>query len=783
MPLRFPARRAPRHRAPRRLVIGGLASLVVIGVVVGSASSLLAPGAAHAATANPVAALHNFTVVVDDDAALGLGGGGEIEGSLAAGGDVSFRTYNLAGPSDGSPLPAVDGPDVQLFSGGTLDIPAAATKLDVNAGYAKISDTTGLAISEGTRLGSPGVGGYLLKQNGPGPQNSISSPASATYSATSYTATAGAFDTAFPASTFAELSATSAALAALGAEDGVHVVTSPAPASEITVTLVPGVVNVWNIGSGYFSGINAVNFTGAAPSATTPLVINVDDAAGTSLRTARFNGGANWFANFVLWNFAGWSELTLASGGSEMAGTVLAPQAALEFARSVVFEGTIVSRSIAITGSAEIHHRSFLPEIPVTPGSATGSFSFGTTACDDTAGSYSLGAAENASYTVVVDGGTPATGLGAGTHSVPFGSTVSITIVPDAGYELAPGVTATGSRTFTAPAPCAVPEPAEVAGAWTVTDQCAVPSNQLVVSAVPGVVYAWTTHPDASKVGTKFSSFTANDLRGEYAFSIAAESSDFELTGPASSGELTFYLPLTCGPLDPTASPETCDAQSTTGEVVDGSINVLHVAGVQFSIATDAAGTDATPVGSPADSGWASYDRPAGTYWVFAEPVDPNLVIDPDEAGPWKLTVELPADFCLPTLAFLPADASGADESCTAEGVAAGTITVAEFPGVRYRIDGEVVTQTTTAVAPGSHLVTAEAVASTDTIESPGRWVIDVADLDESDCELETLSLTGTDGVAWAAALAGGGTLLGIGVLVGVAILRRPATGPRHRLG
>jgi hypothetical protein len=315
---------------------------------VGATLSLLAVSApAHAAS--PTSPLHGFTVVTEGD--LTFGNAGEIEGSAAAGGDVAFGTYDLIGNTDGSPMPTVAGTATQLLVGGTVTT-SSGNKLDVNTAAAKVTDTSGMTVSADGRL-QRGSGGAYVKGTG---QSTLAS----------YTAGAGDFAAAFPASTFSDLTSQSAALAGLTAGPTVNVVTSPSPSSEITVTLVAGRINVWNVTSTYFSGINAVNFGTVKPSAITPLVINVSDSTGSSLTTARFNGDSHWFAPYVMWNFSGWTGLTLASGGSEMAGTVLAPTAAVSYQRTVLFSGQIVAKSLVINGSAEIHNFGFVPDLPTS---------------------------------------------------------------------------------------------------------------------------------------------------------------------------------------------------------------------------------------------------------------------------------------------------------------------------------------------------------------------------------------------------------------------------------
>ncbi len=106
---------------------------------------------AAAAGTNPLGPLKGFTVVTQGDATFG--NSGEIEGSLAVGGNLAFQQYNLAPNQDGSALPIVDGQsNVGLFVGGTVTFPGNG-KFDINGGgVARITGTSGMSVSADQRL-------------------------------------------------------------------------------------------------------------------------------------------------------------------------------------------------------------------------------------------------------------------------------------------------------------------------------------------------------------------------------------------------------------------------------------------------------------------------------------------------------------------------------------------------------------------------------------------------------------------------------------------------------
>ncbi len=218
-------------------------------------------------------------------------------------------------------------------------------------------------------------------------------------------------------------------------------------------------------------------------------------------------------------------------------------------------------------------------------------------------------------------------------------------------------------------------------------------------------------------------------------------------------------------PLDPFASPEVCDPQST-GKL-DGSITVVHVAGVQWFIGTKADGSDKVAVGDDTTVGNVTYAYPAGSYFVFAEAVDPNITIKPGHTV-FPLTVDFPSQLC--TLGFFDPSATAAPAVCNAAGDDRGTITVDLMPGVTYAFQGGAkITTATTKVAPGTYTVVATPDDPRSAL-SQDTWVLAVAAPSFLLCDLETLALTGqSSGGLWIAAL----ILLQAGLaLVGIRFVR-----------
>ena len=343
-----------------RVIAGGSA---VLAVAIGSAVAAAAASGSPACL-DPLAETHNFTVVVEDNAALGsTGAGGEIEGSLAAGGNVSFGLYNFLDNTDGSALPTIGSPATQLLVGGTVDY-SSGQKLDLNAGFGKVTDTSGLSVTADGRLTLDDANRYVKSQVAPA-QTSVSD----------YTAAAGTFSEAFPADYFDRLRTLSAQYAALTEGGGTAMVTATG-SGDVHLVLQEGKTNVWNVGAAELSSNTSVTFDGVTPSAATRLVINVIPDGSTDVGGLKFNGDPvsdRYFAPWIVWNFNGWENLRLV-GSTEMSGMLLAPDAALDYNRNNPLRGQIIAQSINITGAGEIHHWSYEaapcttePEVTVTP--------------------------------------------------------------------------------------------------------------------------------------------------------------------------------------------------------------------------------------------------------------------------------------------------------------------------------------------------------------------------------------------------------------------------------
>jgi choice-of-anchor A domain-containing protein len=307
----------------------------------------------------------------------------------------------------------------------------------------------------------------------------------------------------------------------------------------------------------------------------------------------------------------------------------------------------------------------------------------------------------------------------------------------------AAGFTNTGKSSFTGTVP-AIDCDSENYVEPTVTPQTCdtdlggVKNGSLLFALNPDLAYkldgTLVTTALVSNVAAGPHTITVIPAAGHY---IAGGIDTFTVTVPAAVDCDGVYTT----PLDPFADPEVCDPFSDTADVLNGSITVVHVAGIQWYIGTEADGADKVAVGTPATVGSVRYAYPAGDYFVFAESKDASITIKPGHTT-WPLTVKVPNPTCIPTLGLFEANATATGAVCDAFGDSKGTITILPTPGVSYAIKGgPALTSTTTKVAPGTYTVLATLNVPGGTL-SADSWVLTVASTSVL-CDLETLAFTG----------------------------------------
>jgi len=693
---------------------------------------------AAAASINPFASLHNFTVVTEGDATLGSSG--EFEGSLAAGGNVSYGQYNLNANKDGSALPqGVDGNDVQLFVGGTVNI--GSGKFDVNAGWTRITNTAGLTITNSVRLSKPGQSGYVLTQGGH-VQDTVAGNAQ-----DSYTATPGAYASAFPASTFSTLDSYSDGYAALTASPDVVLVGPATNNGELHLSLTAGKTNVWNVASTIFTGATALNFDGGvAPNATTRLIINVSDANSGNLNAIRFNGGD--YAPYVLWNFDNWTTLHV-QGSAKFSGSILAPLAALTYSNGSDFNGQIAAKTFTIDVASEIHHFSYNQELPKAD-TVAGSWQT-TGACDAPSNSLVVQAVAGVKYIWTA-------GPNSGTFSSYSGTALlgtyafSVSVTDANLYTL--GGPASFSTTFTAPTGC-TPPPCIAASNVSYTYVAATNSGTVTVANPAGSSGKLCNGFWVTAVSWKYAGNGVWPQNLDQNNPMPENNGSFFVDEP---GTYNYGAAVSCGQGDIYAS---YDAQPVPTAYLNGPHNpyaehFLHdmgFSGQRPTYTQSPAGCNkvspvapvATPITACGTQGSLTYGPTTGVVY--------SLTVGNGISGLWEVTATPAPNFFFAgaqavkftgdlgthtdcTLATKPILTPPVCDTTTGL-VTSAYVTIPSTSGVSYRIDGtKYPAGTKVDLGVGPHTGTAETEAGwTNTGDS--SWNLDVAPLADCDDPVE----------------------------------------------
>lgn len=399
--------RPPHTHSLRRAAV---ATAAAVGLLLTSATLATSAGAAPLRSAsspiangNPLEGTSDFTVLSFGDLELG---NHEIEGSVAAGGDVSVSSgpfniiHSAAGSSD-YVLPTLNGAPVRLVAGGTFDSAASGTqRIQVSSGGARLPAQQGqIRLGSTATVSVSGRGaGVCVQQVGVSDCSVPALEQSAFAQSVSSVTDASAYSTLVSSDDENALIQWSAAIAG-GQLVNTHEVAWPAdlsnPMNGIAVTLVPNTVNVLNVAPGDLPATAwKLAFAGAVPSADTTFIINIVGAGdGAVVHLPMETIGAysapgsstnNAFARYMLWNIdqsAGHSVKL--DGDGIVPGSVLAPRSVLETGPSkTLIEGQVVGADLRLRHSGEVHHYSFLGELELAS-VVRGGFSIAKTVAGD----------------------------------------------------------------------------------------------------------------------------------------------------------------------------------------------------------------------------------------------------------------------------------------------------------------------------------------------------------------------------------------------------------------
>ena len=334
-------------RSVRALAAG--AGVLVVLAFVTLAPWLSPASAAPVGPVNPLAPAQGFNVMTEADATLVTN---ETEGPIAVGGNLHIGgTYQVALVSAGSYVAPGDTLPTGLLINGAVSwassAPGSILRV-VNAnGLVKIGDSTGTFVRNLDNNSVPANTRVLpaddynalphIEVNNQQSTVSVTTPAGLNFAAA-----------------FASFRQSSTALAAcantvvLTDAAGTPLPSPIPPGTDAVVGLQPNVTNVLNLSAADYNNIATLTFP-TRPTATSPLLINVDTAAvaNTFVMTApNFGGLAATDASFVLVNIPTATTLSESTGAATVA-TILAPNASYTDTNPSNVEGQVVTRSFS----------------------------------------------------------------------------------------------------------------------------------------------------------------------------------------------------------------------------------------------------------------------------------------------------------------------------------------------------------------------------------------------------------------------------------------------------
>lgn len=384
------------------MAVLGAAGVVAVAALATAATVPTAQAAP--VTIDPLESALGYNAFIEGDTTLTSH---ESEGPIATGGDLTIGgTYNVAIHTTGT---FVDGDDAQpsaLVVGGRLRYgqnPSIGNILRVlNQGYVKIGDLTGTTVRN-TDANNASVNTHLVAAGAaydstPRAELTVQQPLDSVGPTSPIDFDAAFADFRSKASQLAECENTVTMRDPSGAAVAKGEV---APGQQIRISLESGTTNVLDVTGEDLNNMANLTFLNP-PTADTPLLINVDTSGtGGALDwdVATQAGISGTQAPYILWNWAGTTELNIVSGDT-VEGTVYAPDAVFSDTSPANIEGQIIAKQATLGDlgqeGGEIHHFPFAAEltceIDVAPSESpsTGDTSptggDGTTGTDNTTG-------------------------------------------------------------------------------------------------------------------------------------------------------------------------------------------------------------------------------------------------------------------------------------------------------------------------------------------------------------------------------------------------------------
>lgn len=316
---------------------------------------------------NPLATVDQFNIITEGNLSITAG---DIEGAIAVGGNLNVlgnSQHTSANATGGISFATIGGVKYALVVGGGLTGVNGGNifKVDGKAGatddhfirFGVLSPNTADASSGGIDIGNSvtnNLNRYVRV-------NSTNQLASSVANSTALVSFATAFST---------LRTQSTSISGCTGN-----VTPTVSGGQATLNLGANANNVWNVTGATLNSYNQINLTGNLPSATRPLIFNVNAAGVFNWNNLKFIMGSetdNFMeinrAPYIIWNFYNATTISI-QNANLILGSILAPNADLTNNALGNITGQVVVKTLTKPQAGELHIAKF--NANVTCGTST----------------------------------------------------------------------------------------------------------------------------------------------------------------------------------------------------------------------------------------------------------------------------------------------------------------------------------------------------------------------------------------------------------------------------
>ncbi|MFD1816210.1 collagen-binding domain-containing protein, partial [Pseudarcicella hirudinis] len=325
--------------------------------------SICGTGGSSCVTGSPTSPVLNFNVFVEGNTTVKSG---DSHGPILTGGDFTINgSYDVSNNYQGTFTAPGDSRPTHLLIGGRVFYTSGGINVN-QSGFVKVGDQTGSAVSNSqgnTRVFdvTKNVSTYpLINLQTPQPVNTVFQ--------SGLVDVAGAFTT-----------MRASAVTMSGATNNVTLNFSNG-SDKPKITIASGQTNVLNVTGAQLKSYTELNFQNA-PTASSPLIINVDISGGAFDWNTTFNqigSLQNTDGRYILYNFYNATSVNINTG--TLIGTIFAPNASVTKTSSSNIEGQVVAKTYEHVAGEE-HYQVFSGNVNIcTQGTPNNSGSLTLTA-------------------------------------------------------------------------------------------------------------------------------------------------------------------------------------------------------------------------------------------------------------------------------------------------------------------------------------------------------------------------------------------------------------------